>query len=219
VISLYNTPINNNPPTIPVHTSEANENESKNNCILRLGGIKGNDFRQLYASYFAEKEAAKSARSKYDHLDSNNTKRDAYRHTVWNALLSRFYWTVSSKLKKYNFAKKIADLNERCADNPVGTLYMDYHNNEIGRQLYQEKTIFKKFLWAKTGLNEPSINELKKYAYDLIESKAVFIDMFSFLPNIEKEQQEKTYLKIISTNSATPVYLSKVLNVDSYYGN
>ncbi|ARV14744.1 DUF6973 domain-containing protein [Polaribacter sp. SA4-12] len=217
---VYYNPPNNNPPVIPTHNSENLPNEEKKDCILRLGDINWIDFKQLYSMYFADKGATNSSRSKYDHLDPNNTKRDDYRHTVWNALLSRYYWTTSSKLKKFNFAKKIADLNERCATNEVGTLYMDYHNNEVGRQLYQDKTTFKKFLWMKTGLNEPSANELKDFAYDLIEDHAVFIDMNNLFPTQGiTEPQELAYLKIIRADKTKPVYLSEEINKNPYYGN
>lgn len=207
------------PPRIPTHTSEANEGESKEDCIFRLGNINKWDFRQNYAIFFADRGAKSSSTNYYGDLGSNYTKRDALKHITWNALLSRLYWTTSSKQKKYNFAKKMSSLNERCAQNPVGALYMDYHNNEIGRQLYQKHTTYKKFLWMKTGLNEPSAPDLKVYAYELVESKAVFIDMKN-LPTFGDitDPEELAYLKIIKTDKTKPVYLSKEENTD-YYGN
>lgn len=213
----YDVKITTYIPKVPIHVTKLKEGESKKNCVKRLANIKWNDFRQLIASANADKYARLYAESRYPNLSPANTKRDTYRHALWNALLCRYYWTTSSKKKKYDFAVKIAQANEDCANNKVGTLYMDYHNNNIGRNVWGDMTSYKKtiFGWI-TGLNEPYIFNLDIAIYNLIENKAVFIDMNAF-PGDENEREEAAYWKIVKVDKKTPIFLSTQEGSDSYY--
>lgn len=127
--------------------------------------------------------------------------------------------TISKKFRVSFFVLIIHFIFSSCSEEKI-TNIEDNSFKEIGRQLYQQKTTFKKFLWTKTGLNKPSVNELKDFAFDLIESKAVFIDMALLTSNQGiTDVQELAYLKIIKADKTKPVYLSKAENTDPYYGN
>lgn len=95
------------------------------------------------------------AAKEYPGLLGGDTKQDAYRHILWNALLCHNYRTVSSKSPKLRFAKAITDAHEECGQNKEDTHQMDYHNNAIGRKLYNDNTPYRTFLGMTTGLRSP----------------------------------------------------------------
>jgi len=72
---------------------------------------------------------------------------------------------------------------------------MDYHNNEIGRELYQRLATFKRFLGAAVGVRNPSNATIYEEAFKQIENNSVFIDM-EILGQTEDEQEEAAYLRI-----------------------
>ncbi|TXD50759.1 MULTISPECIES: DUF6973 domain-containing protein [unclassified Polaribacter] len=123
---------------------------------------------------------------------------------------------MSSKQKKYNFAKSIGDLNEDCGNNFIGTRYMDYRNNEIGRELYQKNAPFKRFFGVPVGAHNPTNAKIYEEAYKQIEDNSVFIDLDSFNGN-EKENEEKAYLEIIKVNKDKSIFLSKKTDNNGYY--
>ena len=69
---------------------------------------------------------------------------DARRHIFWSALLCKYYITIlASKVKRINFAKDVGDANEYCSDNYVDAAQMDFHNNKIGRDLFDKLSTYK----------------------------------------------------------------------------
>lgn len=127
---------------------------------------------------FAFKEAAIAtgiAAQEFPSLKGGNTKQDAYRHILWNALLCHNYRTVSSKSPKLSFAKAVTDAYEECGDNDEDARQMDYHNNGIGRKLYTENTPYRTFLGFITGLKSPSLALLKRKTREVVDD-AFFID-------------------------------------------
>lgn len=72
------------------------------------------------------------------HFSSNPT--NAFRHALWNVLISR---KVNKKLKNLSksahFAKKFTDLYEKVTQNELLDEQMDLHNNQIGRNLFLSK--------------------------------------------------------------------------------
>lgn len=137
---------NPSPPKMPeIITSYKNDGETTRNCTLRQLSIDWWDVRRYVAYHKAGFYAGKIAKEKYPQIGQGNTKRDAYRHTIWNALLASYYTTTSSKHPRLEFAKKVADMNELCGENPQDSAEMDYHNNIIGRKLWNDNTGYKKF--------------------------------------------------------------------------
>lgn len=181
-----------------------------------MGNIKDRHIRQLVATYTADRDARGSSQEYYPDLHKVNTKRDAFRHTVWQALLCKYYWTISSKKKKHDFAKNIGDWNEDCGGNAVGTRHMDYHNNEIGRSLYLKHSSYKKFLGAIVGIRNPTNATLYSETFKQIENNSVFIDAKSFAGTID-DREEKAYLEIIKVSKEKSIYLSKELRDGGFY--
>ncbi len=111
-----------------------------------------------------------------DEGGSANTREDAYRHLLFNALLANYYPSVSSKVSAVNFAKAVGDAYEECGSNPVDSKEMDYHNNAIGREIWASMTSYRKTFWGATiGLRRPSVSSLKSGIYDYVNEKSCFI--------------------------------------------
>jgi len=86
---------------------------------------------------------------------------------------------------------------------------MNYHNNAIGRTIYNSNTTFKKFGWIKTGLNQPTEQQLITYAKQQVENNPVFIDLINFPGNNDNEREEKAYFEVKKVTKTKTVYLSK----------
>ncbi|WP_243735763.1 DUF6973 domain-containing protein [Christiangramia sabulilitoris] len=68
------------------------------------------------------------------HLDN---QANAYRHALWNFLLSDSFYKVSGSMDKAVFlSKMITDLHEEIFPNSALSRMMDLHNNKIGRNLF-----------------------------------------------------------------------------------
>ncbi len=129
--------------------------------------------RALISIYYASKRAEEYSTSEYPSLSKTDTKRDAFRHVLWSSLLARYYWTVSSKSTRLRFAEAVGNANEDCGSNSDDGIHMDYRNNRIGRELFNQNTSYlKKRVWFVTityGLNLPSTSRLR----DLTRSKVI----------------------------------------------
>lgn len=105
-----------------------------------------------------------------------NTRGDAYRHILWSALLADYYFTVSSKVKRINFAKAVGDANEECnTSGLVDSRAMDYHNNAIGRKIWNDNTYYINFLGVAIGLNTPSTSRLKDLTRHAVNRNSCFV--------------------------------------------
>lgn len=199
----YYTP---NPPQLPnFKVIPKLEGEKTIDCFLRSHSLS---LLGLNAFIMSSLEADNYAKTYYGSLDPVNTKRDAFRHTIWNALMCLNFYTISSRKDKLDFATEVAELIEQCGNNGFATRQMDYHNNNVGRIIYNSNTSFKKFLWMKIGLNQPTKEELVNYAKEQVENNSIFIDllMFSDIPAI---QEEKAYFIVKNVSKTKSVYLSK----------
>ncbi len=210
---IVDYPITIKTPKIPYIKKFRQDGESKKSCILRLTeiGVKGK-FAMLLASKVSEKDAY----NKFPNLSSSSTQRDAYRHTLWSALLAKYYFTVSAKSPRLKFAKKMGDRNEDCGDNTIDDREMDYHNNAIGREIWDDNASYKKVKWVGWiyGLNNPSVETLKAKVLSQIQ-KAKFIDKDA-LGGSKKNKEVKTYWAIKALDENKSVYISNKTGNDKY---
>jgi hypothetical protein len=95
------------------------------------------------------KQAADRANAKsneyFGSLAYSSTKRDAHRHIFWNMQMRRH---VGSYLAKW-----IADNHEAQGNNSPSDLAMDYHNNDIGREV-RYKNFRGHWLWDRWDWKE-----------------------------------------------------------------
>ncbi|MCB9425808.1 MAG: hypothetical protein H6584_02090 [Flavobacteriales bacterium] len=143
--------------------------------------------------------------SLYDRYDDNNTKKDAFRHVTFSAFLCHFYLTLSSKHPRLLFAEDAGNSNEICGGNEIDGMYMDFHNNHIGRQVWNFSTGYSTTLGVTTGLALPPVEMLVIQAI-ILTNNGKFIDKNSFFP--ENQRTNLTTQAILATNSNTVVYFS-----------
>lgn len=71
--------------------------------------------------------AWKKTKEKYPDIGSRNNEADAYKHAIWNYLMSQ-------SIGK-DRAKAFADAHEVSGDNSEAELLMDLYNNQVARDL------------------------------------------------------------------------------------
>jgi len=204
-------------------------------CVLKkIISIKWGLARATYAMFLASTRASVSANNYYPgHYGTyfgyaggggTDTRGDAYRHILWNALLADYYFTVSSKSKRLGFAKAVADSNEECNDsNPVDGEAMDYHNNIIGRKIWDDNTTYRTtiFGWIY-GLNTPSTSEIKGYVRKAVNENSCFIvkviQSQTFPNNLLTQNQTAAQIKskIVTTGANTAVYFKGTIAPTRY---
>ncbi len=172
--------------------------------------------RSAFSVFLAGKNSRESlvdSGGYFEFADESDSRRDAYRHMLWNSLLAQYYFTISSKSKRLSFAETVANANEggMCGSpNNVDTREMDYHNNVIGRKIWNDNTGYRTIFGATIGLNRTSTSHLKGLALDKIEKKGLFIiktHPSSHMNNkIYDYSSVETEALISQTDVNTPVY-------------
>ena len=150
-----------------------------------------------------------------------NTRGDAYRHTIWNALLANNYFTLIAKWKRILFAKQATDLYESCTDGELDSKTMDYHNNAIGRKIWDDNTSHRKILGIPVALRRPSTARLKELIEKAVNEKSCFIvkKTGNAFPNNELTQTQtisQIKAKIDNTDSNTIAYFEGTIAPSSY---
>ena len=135
--------------------------------------------RTLISLNYSNRAVGYSENSIFGHQGDTDTQEDAYRHILLSAFLAKYYYTVSSKSKRLRFSEAIGNANETCGDNNEDGKYMDFHNNRVGRKLFDDNCFYrtKKVLWwtVTYGLNVPYESTLMTKAETLVKN-GVFID-------------------------------------------
>jgi len=212
-IDYYNT----NTPTMPDITDLKQDGETTRACTLRELSIDWWDVRRYVAYYKAGAYAKLNAALSYYSIGQTNTKRDAFRHTLWNGLLANHYYTMSSKKPRLDFAKDIADMNEKCGGNNQDSAAMDYHNNAIGRKIWNDDTTYQKTWWGATiNIRNPSNSRLISLVKEKMEN-ILYISKNED-PKLSKDDKakelERIYWLIKKADKNRLVYFS--VNNDDY---
>lgn len=134
-------------------------------CILGFAGYKNNPVKEYKAKYAISKAdgiGEAFAIQEYGYLHKYDTKRDAFRHMMWNAMLAQYYFTVTRKSPRVKFAKAFTDAWElsHCKDkNLTSGMNMDLHNNNIGRAVWNSEAKSGSF-FGFIGLSKPTRQKL-----------------------------------------------------------
>ena len=205
-----NIPTTPNPPALPTHWVNRNiGNEDTVVCFDREVDTKWHDIRRPIVFFTAKRDTDKAHAEKYPNMSVDKTKKDAFKHIINNAFLCKYFWTVSSKQKRIAFARDAMNLWEECGNNGYATRQMDYHNNEIGRDIYDANAKYIKTGWITTGIDNPSNATLISKVYDQVENNSLFFDFENSGRNAE-EKEENTYREIIKRKgSSKSIYLKR----------
>lgn len=167
-----------------------------------------------YAYFRAGDYAELYADRKYGDMAASDTRKDAYRHMLWNAMLCQTYYTVSSKSRRTRFAYLVTDAREndcKSANAPDGKA-MDLHNNAVGRKVWSDNCGYRKIFGWVVGLKKPSITFLTNEIKNVIESRSCFIvkkkrsDIFPNNELVNTQTPSQIKAKIESTDPNVPVY-------------
>ena len=92
----------------------------------------------LWPTYKATKQCMQLATAHFGKKHYQNGQANAFRHALWNILIAKKCF-VSSKgtAKSVRWAKKITDWHEEAFFGQVLPMQMDFHNNEVGRNLFE----------------------------------------------------------------------------------
>ena len=167
------------------------------NFLFRTGEFSY--VKAVYSLYVSQADATTFAEQEYGTTSDN--KGDAYKHLMWSSLLAHNYFTVSSKSTRLRFSEAISYAYEDCSINKADAREMDYHNNYIGRKLWDDNCGYRKIFGRPVGLRRPEISTLKTKAKELVEA-GVFMD-----PDIYGKLPEEIVVAIKNTNKHQVVYL------------
>lgn len=105
-----------------INKSDANDAEKKLAKKHYFAAYKVNQARNIAEEYVYNTYGRKN--------DRDNTQVNAYRHAMWNAVMT-------DKIGEEK-AKKFADAHEQFVGNPIEQKEMDLFNNELGRKIALE---------------------------------------------------------------------------------
>jgi hypothetical protein len=168
----------------------------------------GNYYPDVYGDYYG-----------YSGGGGSNTRGDAYRHTLWNALLADYYFTISAKNPRIGFAKLVTDTYENCTSGEVDSKEMDYHNNAIGRKIWYDDTTYVTFFGGNTGLNTPSTSRIKDLVREAVDKKSCFLKK-TILNGANKDYEDaEIKAKILQEPSDIIVYFEGTIAPSRYKYN
>ncbi|NVK51602.1 MAG: hypothetical protein HWD85_01615 [Flavobacteriaceae bacterium] len=184
-------------------------------CILSQSLANGYGLVRASISYgLASARATESAENHYPApIVSYDTREDAYRHILWNAMLAQYYFTISSKAPRIAFAKLVGDANESSlcgANNTADAKEMDLHNNVIGRNIWSEKTSYIQFFGATIGLSLPSITLLETVIFNKVEQESCYIVKDHGIVSYRYGISEVKNI-ILQMDINVPVYINKFI--------
>lgn len=147
-------------------------------CTIAEAVNSGYGFIRGTISYvLASSIASTSSTTNYPSMGEGDTRRDAYRHTLWNALLADYYFTISSKIPRLGFAKLVTDARENscAASGDADAKAMDLHNNAIGRKIWDDNTSYVTVFGFTLYINTPSTSSLKILIRQRVEEQSCFV--------------------------------------------
>jgi len=151
-------------------------------CTINAASDDGYGYVRSAISYLLATDRADDSSTNYYAIrgvEPYNTRRDAYRHMLWNSLLAQYYFTISSKLPRLQFAEFVTNTREstlcNATQNPIDGRAMDYHNNYVGRKIWNDNTSYRTIFGVTWGLNRSTTSHLKDLVRESVEWDGVFI--------------------------------------------
>jgi|SaaInlStandDraft_1057018.scaffolds.fasta_scaffold02748_5 hypothetical protein len=128
----------------------------------------------------ATKKSMELSDEHYPNSNGYQTKKDAFRHSLWNALIAKYAGAKKNKIWKcVKWAKKFTDKHEECSEKPDNLTdeefafdqAMDYHNNEIGRDYFESVAwTYKKNWRTRRRVKSPSADDMAATIYEKSEA-------------------------------------------------
>ena len=127
----------------------------------------------LWPTYRATKNCMAISTEHFGRKHYQNGQANAFRHALWNVLIAKYSAKSKNQVHRaLKWAKKITDWHEETFFSKELPMKMDYHNNEVGRNLFEENVVWteEKFIeklhaMAHTAVKihqDSRLNQLKK---------------------------------------------------------
>lgn len=91
----------------------------------------------LWSTYQATKNCMSISTEHFDKKHYQNGRANAFRHALWNILIAK-RCMKNNVGKALEWTKKITDWHEETFFGQQLPMLMDYHNNEVGRNLLKQ---------------------------------------------------------------------------------
>ena len=93
----------------------------------------------LFPTYKATRKTIAIANQLYEKAHHKDNVTNAFRHALWNFLIAKKCFAQNNSIEKsVAWAKKITDLHEELMPNKPLPKAMDFHNNRIGRKVFEK---------------------------------------------------------------------------------
>ena len=136
----------------------------------------------LMPTYKATNDAVKISTRLYGDLHHEDNRTNAFRHALWNYLISEYCFSVAGSVEKtVAWSKNLTDLHERLSPNEKLAKAMDLHNNKIGREFFLKN--FEK--------NENVVPLLQRMTKEAVKVSTVL--------EIEREKERLVFIEDIKT--------------------
>lgn len=152
--------------------------------------IKGLNYRQIISligwffqhplymisTVSATLQTFRISQKEFPNIHGKLNKANAFRHALWNILIAKKCAKFSNNTKSIiGWAKKITDWHEEFSPNEELAEAMDFHNNKIGRDMYEdlgEESIHKIVSILKESLEKAMkvnlASDIKKYPTQMV---------------------------------------------------
>lgn len=135
-------------------------------------------FLFLWPTYQATKNCMAISTEHFGKNHYQNGQANAFRHALWNVLIAKYTAKSKSQVKRaLHWAKKITDWHEETFFSKELPMKMDFHNNEVGRNLFRENVEWaeEKFISQLLSMTNNAIKVNKDMKLNQFKNQLVFI--------------------------------------------
>lgn len=107
-----------------------------------------------------------------------NGQANAFRHALWNVLIAKYCTkSVNTVNRALAWAKKITDWHEETFFSKKLPMKMDFHNNEVGRNLFRDNVEWaeEKFISQLLSLTNSAIKVNKDTKLNQFKNQLVYL--------------------------------------------
>ncbi|NKI31082.1 DUF6973 domain-containing protein [Croceivirga thetidis] len=132
----------------------------------------------LWPTFEATKECMQVSSEHFGRKHYQNGQANAFRHALWNVLIAKSCARKKEKLKNaLDWTKKITDWHEKAFFSKSLPMTMDYHNNAVGRWLFETNSRYSKeeFITNLLVLTAKATQITKESNLELYKNQLVYI--------------------------------------------
>ena len=132
----------------------------------------------LWPTFKATKECMQVSSEHFGRKHYQNGQANAFRHALWNVLIAKNCLTKKREMEKVlSWTKSITDWHEEAFFSKNLTMKMDFHNNAVGRWLFETNANWssKQFVSSLLALALKAVQITKESNIESYENQLVYI--------------------------------------------